>query len=134
VNTVVHEIYGQTVYNFKNNTMTCWIKLQQSNLLGESVICFHVQVFRSREFKNGSTCKKNDNKKNTETIYVVRFRRLEGDVLAWKKILNQVIYTKCSTVLTGLPQWASRQLRKLNASEAEQYCHDDLLVKEGVEF
>jgi serine/threonine protein kinase len=139
VNTVVHEVSGNSSFNFEDNTLTCSVKLQNPNLLGESLVRFHVRVFRSREFQNGpahedSESEDDTNKKANETVNVVRFRRLEGDVLDWKKILNQVIYKKCTTVLTGLPKWARNDLTKVNAQNTEEDDYDNVLATEGLEF
>jgi hypothetical protein len=136
VNTVVYEVSGHTEYNFDDNTLTCSVKLQNPALRGESLIRFHVQVFRSREFQNGPTHQDSDSEEehneNPETIYVVRFRRLEGDVLDWKKILNHVLYKKCTTVLTGLPKWARDQLVKVNSRNSSEDDYDNILNEEGV--
>jgi serine/threonine protein kinase len=138
VNTVVHEVSGHTVFDFADNTLLCSVKLQNPSLRGESLIHFHVQVFRSREFQNGPSTDSDSEEENTnkkaEVVHVVRFRRLEGDVLDWKKILNQVIYKKCTTVLTGLPKWANRELNKSRPEEAEEDNYDNLLTNEGVGF
>jgi hypothetical protein len=119
--------------------LICSVKLQNPNLVGQSLVRFHVQVFRSREFQNGPTHEDSEseeevNKNAKETVHVVRFRRLEGDVLDWKKILNQVIYKKCTTVLTGLPRWARRELKKVNSENAEEDDYDNFLVNEGLDF
>ncbi|ETO31968.1 CMGC family protein kinase [Reticulomyxa filosa] len=153
VNTVVHEISGHAVYNFDDNTnkqikkqivtqwtqLVCSVKLQNPHLSGESLVRFHVQVFRSREFQSGPTHHDSDsdqevNKAAADTVHVVRFRRLEGDVLDWKKILNQVIYKKCTSVLTGLPRWARRELSKVAATQNTEDDYDKILAKEGSLF
>jgi len=138
VNTVVHEVSGHTAYDFADNTLMCSVKLQNPSLRGESLIRFHVQVFRSREFQNGPTHTDSDSEEErnekVEDVYVVRFRRLEGDVLDWKKILNQVIYKKCTTVLTGLPKWANRELSKIKSEAVEEDNYDNLLTNEGLGF
>jgi len=138
VNTVVNEVSGHTAFNFDDNTLLCSVKLQNPYLRGESLVRFHVQVFRSREFQNGPTRTDSDSEEDTnkkpEVIYVVRFRRLEGDVLDWKKILKQVIYKKCTTVLTGLPKWANRELNKVGAKNVEEDNYDNVLAEEGLGF
>jgi len=137
VNTVVHEVSGHTVYNFGDNTLMCSVKLQNPSLLGESLVRFLVQVFRSREFQNGPTQHDSDSEEENvkiETIYVVRFRRLEGDVLDWKKMLNQVLYKQCTTVLTGLPKWARRELNKVDSANMQDDNYDNLLTQEGLGF
>jgi len=137
VNTVVNEVAGHTTYNFDDNTLTCTLKLHDPHLHYESLVKFHVQVFRSREFQNGPTCEEDSDKEDietVETVYVVRLRRLEGDVLDWKKILNQIIYKKCSMVLTGLPRWARRETKKIESQNTENDDYDNLLMKEGEGF
>jgi len=138
VNTVVHEVSGHTSYNFDDNTLMCSLKLQNPHLRGESLIRFIAQVFRSREFQNRRAHQDSDseeeNDESREKIYVVRFRRLEGDVLDWKKILNQVLYKKCATVLTGLPKWARDELTKAGPEITPDDDYDGLLVKEGFGF
>jgi len=138
VNTVVNEVSGHTTYNFDDDTLVCSVKLQNPYLHGESLVRFHVQVFRSREFQNGPTHRESDSEedthKNTETIHVVRFKRLEGDVLDWKKVLGQVIYKKCTTVLTGLPKWARRELNKVDSENVHEDNYDNLLTEEGLGF
>jgi hypothetical protein len=138
VNTVVLEVSGHTTYNFDDNTLTCAVKLQNPSLNGESLVRFQVQVYRSREFQNGPTRGDSDSEeeapKATEAIHVIRFRRLEGDVLDWKRILNQVIYKKCCTVLTGLPAWARNELKKVKSKNAEDDNYDNLLTEEGLGF
>ncbi|ETO33357.1 hypothetical protein RFI_03749 [Reticulomyxa filosa] len=152
INAVVHDVSGHTIFNFEDNTvcspieleekkcvLLCSVKLQNPYLHGESLVRFHVQVFRSREFQNGPAREDTESdeeweKKAKETIHVVRFRRLEGDVLDWKKILSQVIFKRCSTVLTGLPKWARRDLSKVSTQADEEDNYDNVLENEGLEF
>jgi serine/threonine protein kinase len=137
VNTVVYEISGHTVYDFNENILLCSVKLQGPHPSGESLVRFQVQVFRSREFENGPSHEDSDREEDStvhETIHVVRFRRLEGDVLDWKKILNQVIYKKCSAVLTGLPRWAREDLNKIDSTTVEDDNYDNFLSVEGAGF
>jgi len=105
---------------------------------------FVVQVFRSREFQNGPTQKDSESEEDEDeeenvakkipTIYVARFRRLEGNVLDWKKILNQVLYKKCTTVLTGLPKWARHELSKVDTKAPSEDDYDRILNEEGFGF
>jgi len=140
VNTVVYEVAGHTGYNFDDNTLLCSMKLQNPHLGEKSLVRFRVQVFRSRVFQNGPSDTYSDSEgdddvnSDNEVIYVVKFRRLEGDVLDWKKILNQVIYKKCTTVLTGLPKWATRQLKKVSPKCIEEDQQDDLSIEEVKDF
>jgi len=140
VNTVVHEIAGHTSFNFEDNTLMCSVKLQNPHVRGgQSLVRFVVQVFLSREFQNGPTHQdsdsdEEDNPEDLQTIYVVRFRRLEGDVLDWKKILNQVLYKKCTSVLTGLPKWARSQLTKVDPAALSEDDYENVLTAEGAGF
>jgi len=143
VNTVIYEVSGNTAYNFDDNTLTCSVKLQNPSLNGgQSLVRFVVQAFLSREFQNGPVHQSSDSdeeeeniqEKKKQTIYVVRFRRLEGNVLDWRKILNQVLYKKCTNVLTGLPKWARHQTSKIDSELQNEDDYDNLLTKEGFGF
>jgi serine/threonine protein kinase len=138
VNTVVCEIAGHTVYDFSEDFLLCSVKLQGPHPSGESLVRFQVQVFRSREFADGPAYEDSDREEDTnvqnEKIYVVRFRRLEGDVLDWRKILHQVIYKKCSGVLTGLPKWARDGLDKVDSANVEDDNYENFLSAEGAGF
>jgi len=144
VNTVVHEVAGNTTYNFADNTLWCSVKLQNPYLNDASIVRFYVQVFRSREFEKkpieeGGDSEEESNvemktNEKAETVYVVRLRRLEGDVLDWKKILNKVIFKKCSTVLTGLPRWARTKLSQIKSKDLEEDDYTNFLTEEGLGF
>ena len=87
-----------------------------------------MQCFRSREYGND----KNDNnddeeKENSDTVYVIRLKRLEGTPLNFGRVKRATIFERCSSVLTGLPHNILRA-RKLKAIEnREKGLHmDDL--------
>ena len=70
-------------------------------------------------------------------FYVLRLRRLEGNVLDYKKITKHVIYERCQQVLTGLPQWARKLQKQRELCEKTMDPDDDydkLLTGEGWGF
>ncbi|ETO18146.1 hypothetical protein RFI_19140 [Reticulomyxa filosa] len=127
VNTVVHQVSGHTAYNFRENIVSSILYKKKNNnnnklyvhthicmqlsllTFAYSLIQFVVQVFRSREFRDGPSHSTSDSENEAcrataEVIYVVRFRRVEGDVLDWKKVLNQLLYNKCAAKLFNFKQ------------------------------
>jgi serine/threonine protein kinase len=132
---VVGGISGVADFDFDRKVLTCSVKLQNQNLQQFSLVKFEVQCYQSREFiKEPDSDEESDKDAKPEIVYVVRFRRLEGSVLDWKKVLQQVLYQKCASVLTGLPKWARQQMNKaqVNVSvDDDEDDYDKILAKDA---
>jgi serine/threonine protein kinase len=130
---VVGGISGVADFDFDRKVLTCSVKLQNQNLQQFSLVKFEVQCYQSREFiKEPDSDEESDKDAKPEIVYVVRFRRLEGSVLDWKKVLQQVLYQKCASVLTGLPKWARQQMNKAQVEvvDDDEDDYDKILAKD----
>jgi len=135
IKSVVGSLSGHAEMIFDTMTLLCSVKLQNISMGQESLIRFETQVFRSREFRKIPNENINNNEENedSESVFVVRFKRIAGSTLDWKKVLRDVIYTKCAHVLTGLPKWAREQMKtnKYNDENDDNDDYDQLLEEEG---
>jgi len=125
----IGECNGDSTMNISNMILTSTLKVDNTTNNFKNIIRFETQIFLSNIFKN---C----NEFNNEKIYVIRFKRIEGNVLNYKNILHNLIYKNCSTVLTGLPKWARNYLKneenknKNNNNNDEEDEYDKLLNEE----
>jgi hypothetical protein len=85
---------------------------------GPTILKFEIQMWKSREFMNIQKPSDidNDNNNNKEVdeqgnqdIYVVRIKRLDGEVAQFKKF-EKMLMDKTADVFTGLPTWVDEQL------------------------
>jgi len=63
-----------------------------------------------------------------DIVHVVRLRRLEGDVIEYRKV-KKYIFETCAEVLTGLPPWAvqlQEQKQEVIDTQDDDY---DLVLK-----
>jgi len=69
------------------------------------VIKVEIQIYKSREYQKSLLSTNINNDNNDEIVYVVRLRRVEGDLIEYRKV-KKYIFNRCAEVLTGLPDWA----------------------------
>jgi len=128
INTVIAAIGkdGHVSVDIKECKLTCFSKISTDLNQDAQLIKFEVQIYQSREYIKD----KNSEDKNDDLVHVVRVRRLQGDVIQFRKI-KKYLFDKCGEVLTGLPEWALElQTQKLEDNKDDNDDYDELLNKE----
>ena len=79
------------------------------------MVIFTLQVLRSRVFvaEEGTPAATAG-----EVVHAVRLRRLSGDVLQYRSVVQNIVLPKCAAVITGLPKWAREQVKATAAAAA----------------
>jgi len=133
----VASIGGETKLNWDSFVFTATLKMQQEQHKTSSLLRFEVQLWKSREFENitrpeGHESDEEEEEENEakvvegNEIFVVRLRRLNGDVTRYKHFENMLM-KKCAGVFTGLPDWAHRE-KDLDKTDEE--VADELALEE----
>jgi len=130
---------GQVLLEPKDCKLVCALKTASNNVnQAAQLIKFEVQIFKSREYQKTATQiakdEEEEDKHNGNDVHVVRMRRLEGDLIEYRKV-RKYLFDTCAEVLTGLPAWALKlQEQKLNQLNIEDENDDyDDLLKDGLE-
>jgi len=100
-----------------------------------------IQIYKSREYQKSFVSASIDaDSANDEIVYVVRMRRIEGNLIEYRKV-KKYIFDTCAAALTGLPQWAL-QLQEQKLSRVDQIFdninnnddYDDILKNDNNTF
>jgi len=130
INTVIAAVGkdGHVVLEPKECKLVCASKIATDINQDAQLIKFELQIYQSREYR-----KSEEEKANNDTVYVVRLRRLEGDLIQYRKI-KKYLFDKCTEVLTGLPEWALKlQEQKLEFNTEEENGDDyEVLLKDDL--
>jgi len=106
VNTITEAIGkdGHVSIHPKECKLVCTVKTV-TDFQDTQLIKVEIQIYKSREYQKSLLSDNINNENNDETVYVVRLRRVEGDLIEYRKV-KKYIFNRCAEVLTGLPDWA----------------------------
>jgi len=106
VNTITEAIGkdGHVSIYPKECKLVCTLKTV-TDFQDAQVIKVEIQIYKSREYQKSLLSTNINNDNNDEIVYVVRLRRVEGDLIEYRKV-KKYIFNRCAEVLTGLPDWA----------------------------